>query len=77
MNVINLVSVTKNLLKAMRKDGWEDFIKEVTLFGEKHETVVVDMNASFADPRRALRKPEVLTNYHIYHNNKFLDILEK
>lgn len=35
------------------------------------------MNASFADPRRALRKSELLTNYHVYHNDKFVDILEK
>ncbi|KAK1363221.1 zinc finger MYM-type protein 1-like [Heracleum sosnowskyi] len=77
INAMNLVNVTKYFLKIMRRDRWDDFIQEVTLFYEKHEIVVVDMNASFVDPRRALRKSEVLTNYHVYHNDKFVDILEK
>ncbi|XP_074348700.1 uncharacterized protein LOC141687354 [Apium graveolens] len=59
------------------RDGWESFLQEVTLFCENHNVVVVDMGSSFVDLRRVLRKFEVLTNLHHYHNDMFIDILER
>ena len=35
------------------------------------------MSSSFVDPRRVLRKSEVLTNLHHYRNDMFIDILER
>lgn len=61
---MNLVNVTKNMLRSMRIDGWESFVQEITLFYENHNVVVIDMSSSFVDPRRVLRKSEVLTNLH-------------
>ncbi|WOG95842.1 hypothetical protein DCAR_0415171 [Daucus carota subsp. sativus] len=59
------------------RDGWESFLQEVTSFCESHNVVVVDMSSSFVDPRRVLRKSEVLTNLHHYRNDMFIDILER
>ncbi|XP_074323643.1 uncharacterized protein LOC141660547 [Apium graveolens] len=35
------------------------------------------MSSSFVDPRRVLRKSEVLTNLHHYRNDMFIEILER
>ncbi|KAK1372758.1 Zinc finger MYM-type protein 1-like protein [Heracleum sosnowskyi] len=67
----------KHQLCIARIHGWDSFLQEVTLFCESHNIAVVDMSSSFVDPRRVLRKSEVLTNLHHYRSDMFIDILER
>ena len=44
LNSISLVSTTKALLQEMRQTGWNDLIKEVIIFCEKHNiTIIIEL----------------------------------
>lgn len=58
LNAMALVSTTKRLIQRMKESGWENLLKEVILFCEKHEVNVPDMNALYI-PRRGRCLPNV------------------
>ena len=51
LNSISLVSTTKALLQEMRQIGWNDFIKEVIIFCEKHNITIPELNSQFTSCR--------------------------
>lgn len=47
VNAMNLVSITKERLQALRDDGWEPLLEEVILFCNKHDINIPSMDDIF------------------------------
>jgi hypothetical protein len=44
LNAMNLVNITKERLQTLRDDGWQPLLEEVTLFCNKHEIKIPNMD---------------------------------
>ncbi|XP_061358437.1 uncharacterized protein LOC133302645 [Gastrolobium bilobum] len=77
LNAMTLVSTTKNLIQRMKEFRWEDLLKEVISFCEKHEVNVPDMNARYA-PGRGLCHSDVeyVSIEHHYRVNLFIATID-
>ena len=56
VNAMDLLEFTKVELDVLRKDaGWEEFLKNVTSFCEKHKVKVVDMDGKYIPIQRSTK----------------------
>ena len=66
VNVMTFVQVSKRRLQMMRESGWSDLLANVSIFCEKHEIDVPDMNDMFITRGRRRCKAQEMTNLHHY-----------
>ncbi|XP_042423618.1 zinc finger MYM-type protein 1-like [Zingiber officinale] len=61
---------------ALREDGWEEFLQEVTSFCSKHDVYIPDFNSSYrVGHSRGREYPTVEHHYHFDVFNKAIDFL--
>lgn len=72
LNAMQLVSSTKTLIQKLRDDGWDDLLKNVILFCEKHDIDSPDCNAVYIErDGRARRQMDHITVGQHYRVNLF------
>ncbi|KAG2588022.1 hypothetical protein PVAP13_5NG190981 [Panicum virgatum] len=79
VNAMDLLELTKLELDVLRRDaGWEEFIKNVTSFCQKHKVKVVDMDGKYIPIQRSAKFYRGATNYHRFHadelNSRFDEV---
>jgi hypothetical protein len=78
VNAMDLLEFTKVELDVLRKDaGWEEFLKNVTNFCEKHKVKVADMNGRYVPMQRSKQFYRGAINYHRFHADMFLGIIDR
>ncbi|XP_039771791.1 zinc finger MYM-type protein 1-like [Panicum virgatum] len=78
VNAMDLLEFTKVELDVLRKDaGWEEFLKNVTSFCEKHKVKVVDMDGKYIPIQRSAKFYRGATNYHRFHADMFLGVIDR
>ncbi|XP_073138886.1 uncharacterized protein [Henckelia pumila] len=76
LTAMRFVYTTKNFLQALKEDGWEEFLQEVTTFCSKHDVYVPDFNSSYrVGHSRGREYPTVEHHYHFDVFNKAIDFL--
>jgi hypothetical protein len=69
-NAMMLVKVTKLQLQKMRDEGWDFILQKTSLFCNKHDIIVPNMN-EIVVLRRPRRRVEEITNEHRYFFSSF------
>ncbi|XP_050369166.1 uncharacterized protein LOC126787302 [Argentina anserina] len=69
VQAMNFVRVTKSLLQEMRDIGWDDLVRDVKSFCEKHDLEMPDMSACYKNGT-GCRCQEITVEHH-YHVNVF------
>jgi hypothetical protein len=69
----NLINGTKAALNDLRQNGFEDLLKKTTSFCEKNLIEVLDMMASYGNPRN---RKNVVTNRHHFEVEIFNTVLD-
>ncbi|KAG2589277.1 hypothetical protein PVAP13_5NG370481 [Panicum virgatum] len=78
VNAMDLLELTKVELDVLRRDaGWEEFLKNVTSFCEKHKVKVVDMDGKYIPIQRSTKFYRGATNYHRFHADMFLGVIDR
>ncbi|KAG2576256.1 hypothetical protein PVAP13_6NG015516 [Panicum virgatum] len=78
VNAMDLLELTKLELDVLRRDaGWEEFIKNVTSFCQKHKVKVVDMDGKYIPIQRSAKFYRGVTNYHRFHADMFLGVIDR
>ncbi|XP_061360890.1 uncharacterized protein LOC133304843 [Gastrolobium bilobum] len=70
LNVMQLVSSTKELIQELRDDGWKRILESVVNFSKLHEIDVPDLNAQYIEGR-GHRQHDQITIEHHYHFDIF------
>ncbi|GFP94588.1 mediator of RNA polymerase ii transcription subunit 25 [Phtheirospermum japonicum] len=73
VNAVSLVKVSKIRLQAMRENGWEDLLAEISKFCNKHEIIVLNMEDAYA--RRKIERLTT-TNLHHYRVELFCSVID-
>ncbi|XP_057791103.1 uncharacterized protein LOC131008227 [Salvia miltiorrhiza] len=76
VNAMNLVKVAKTRLQAMRDDGWEILLTEVSKFCSTHEIIMLDMEDEYVARGRGRRRVEKMTNLHHYRVELFYYVID-
>lgn len=73
---MRFVYTTKNVIQALREDGWEEFLQEVTTFCSKHDVYLPEFDCSYRIGRsRGREYPTVEHHYHFDVYNKAIYFL--
>lgn len=76
LTAMGFVYTIKNVIQALREDGWEEFLQEVTTFCSKHDVYLPDFDSSYRIGRsRGREYPTVEHHYHFDVFNKAIDFL--
>ncbi|XP_042401473.1 zinc finger MYM-type protein 1-like [Zingiber officinale] len=76
LTAMRFVYSTKIVIQALREDGWEEFLQEVTSFCSKHDVYIPDFDSSYRVGRsRGREYPTVEHHYHFDVFNKAIDFL--
>ncbi|XP_057464445.1 uncharacterized protein LOC130754290 [Actinidia eriantha] len=76
VNAMTFVQVSKRRLQMMRESGWSDLLANVSIFCEKHEIDVPDMNDMFITRGRRRCKAQEMTNLHHYRVELLYTIID-
>ncbi|KAL4565530.1 hypothetical protein LXL04_029628 [Taraxacum kok-saghyz] len=76
VNAMNLVRICKVQLQMLRDGRWDSMLTQTTLFCEKHEIDVCNMDEMFLLPGRSRRKYPKMTNLHHYRVELFYDVID-
>ncbi|PUZ50879.1 hypothetical protein GQ55_6G106600 [Panicum hallii var. hallii] len=77
VNPMDVLEFTKVELDVLRQDArWEEFLKTVISFCEKHKVKVVDMDGKYIPIQRSPKFYRGATNYHRFHANMFLGVID-
>ncbi|XP_024164702.1 uncharacterized protein LOC112171814 [Rosa chinensis] len=72
VHVMKFVGRTKSFLQEMREEGWDDLVRNVETFCEKHDIDMHDMNARYKDGTdRRCQQRDFITVEHHYHIDVF------
>ncbi|XP_061993478.1 uncharacterized protein LOC133711362 [Rosa rugosa] len=72
VHAMNFVGLTKSILQEMREKGWDDLVRDVESFCEKHDIDMLDMNACYKDSTcRCCQQRNFITVEHHYHMDVF------
>ncbi|KAK9057158.1 hypothetical protein SSX86_024525 [Deinandra increscens subsp. villosa] len=78
LNAMDQVSVAKVSLDTMRNDGWDNFLKDVPFFCEKHQVNVPDMKSPYVSTNYRPRRNDLqITFGHYYRADLFISTLDK
>ncbi|XP_023732947.1 uncharacterized protein LOC111880764 [Lactuca sativa] len=75
VNVMNQVSSSKKAIQEIRDVGWEPLLGNVTLFCNKHDVRIVDMEDEYYDGFSRRRGSQV-NNLHHYHVDVFKAVID-
>ncbi|KAG8634293.1 hypothetical protein MANES_17G023647v8 [Manihot esculenta] len=74
---LNMINVVKNKLQELRKDGWDNLLKEVTEFCEGHSIDVPNMeNFVHGRSRKRLKSGEPMTYLHHFRIDIFIKVID-
>ena len=76
VNAMSLVRLCKKQLQILRDVGWDSMLKQVTLFCEKHDIDVCNMDDMFLLPGRSRRKAPRMSNLHYYRVELFYAVID-
>ncbi|KAL6501343.1 hypothetical protein OROHE_024990 [Orobanche hederae] len=76
VNAMNLVRLCKKQLQTLRDVGWDSMLKQATLFCEKHDVDVFNMDDMFLLPGRSRRKAPQMSNLHYYPVELFYAVID-
>ena len=76
VNAMTLVKICKQWLQVMRESGCESFFDQLSIFCEKHEVDVPNMDAIFTSPGRALRKAQEIKTLHHFCVDLFFYVID-
>ncbi|KAL6522340.1 hypothetical protein OROHE_016893 [Orobanche hederae] len=76
VNAMNLVRLCKKQLQTLRDVGWDSMLKQATLFCDKHDVVVCNMDDMFLLPGRSRRKAPRTSNLHYYRVELFYAVID-
>ncbi|KAG8498156.1 hypothetical protein CXB51_007009 [Gossypium anomalum] len=64
LNVMSLVSTTKDLIQNLRENGWDELLNNVIAFCETWELDVPDTNARYIASRSRSKKEDIMVEHH-------------
>ncbi|XP_061345948.1 uncharacterized protein LOC133291663 [Gastrolobium bilobum] len=70
LNVVQLVSSTKELIQELRDDGWKRILEGVVNFSKLHEIDVPDFDAQYIESRGRRQHNQITIDHH-YHFDIF------
>jgi hypothetical protein len=78
LNALSLVNDTKKQLQDMRNEGWEELISKVIQVCNKHDIDVPDMDAPYAQRKKArqLSSTSTVSNLHHFKNDCLFSVLD-
>ncbi|KAJ9537272.1 hypothetical protein OSB04_030005 [Centaurea solstitialis] len=76
VNAMNLVGLCKKQLQTLRDSGWDSMLNQATLFCEKHDIDVCNMDDMFLLPGRSRRKAPRMSNLHHYRVELFYAVID-
>ena len=76
INAIALVNVSKQRLQTIRDNGWESLFGEVSLFCERRNIDVPNMDDIFVIRGRSRRNAQQMTNLHHYQVELFYTLID-
>jgi hypothetical protein len=74
LNAMKLVEVSKQRLQAMREDGWNSLLEEVSVFCTNNNIVVPNMNDLYQP--RSQRKAQSMKNSYHYRVELYYTIID-
>jgi hypothetical protein len=78
VNAVELIYLTKIQLQQMREDdGWDEFLKDVHSFCNKHKVKISDMDNFYRPVGRDRRFYVKIKNMHRFHVDMFLSIIDR
>jgi hypothetical protein len=78
VNAVELIYLTKIQLQHMREDdGWDEFLKDVYSFCNKHKVKIPDMDNFYRSVGRDRRFYVKIKNMHRFHVDMFLSIIDR
>jgi hypothetical protein len=77
VNAISLVRVCKERLQSMRDDGWHTLLNEVSLFCEKHDISIPNMDGPLITEGRSKRKAQNISNLHRFQVELFYEVIDR
>ncbi|XP_031378142.1 zinc finger MYM-type protein 1 [Punica granatum] len=76
VNAMVLIEVAKQRLQDMRDEGWDSLISEVSIFSDRNDIDIINMNEMYVAPRRSRRKGEALTNLSYFRCELFNSVID-
>ena len=76
INAIVLVNVSKQRLQTIRDNGWESLFGEVSLFCERRNIDVPNMDDIFVIRGRSRRNVQQMTNLHYFQVELFYTLID-
>jgi hypothetical protein len=76
VNSIKLVKMSKLKLQAIRDNGWDSLLSDVSLFCEHHDVVMPNMDDPFQSYKKSQRKSERVSNLHNVQVNFFYQVID-
>ncbi|XP_057426221.1 uncharacterized protein LOC130719620 [Lotus japonicus] len=77
VNAMKLVIVSKQRLQVMRDNAWHSLLDGVSLFCEKHNVVIPNMNDTFQTQGRSRRNLEKVSNLHHFQVELFYQVTDR
>ena len=77
INVIALVRVCKERLQSMRNDGCHTLLNEVSLFCEKQDINIPNMDDAFITQGRSKHKVQKVLNLHHFQVELFYQVIDR
>ncbi|XP_057471076.1 uncharacterized protein LOC130759880 [Actinidia eriantha] len=76
VNAMSLVKVSKERLQKLRDKGWESLVNEVSLFCDKYEIIIPNMDDLFVVRGRSCRNAQETTHLHHYRVELFYTVVD-
>ncbi|KAJ9557939.1 hypothetical protein OSB04_012553 [Centaurea solstitialis] len=76
VNAVNLVGLCKKQLQTLRDNGWDSMLNQATLFCEKHNIDVCNMDDMFLLPGRSRLQAPRMSNLHHYSVELFYAVID-
>ncbi|KAG4154317.1 hypothetical protein ERO13_D03G050850v2 [Gossypium hirsutum] len=77
LNVMSLVSTTKDLIQKLRDDGWDELLKNVISFCETWELDFPYMNAQYIMDRSHNKKEDVTEFFKLFDIDKICSLVKR
>lgn len=77
LNAISLVSVAKSRMQQLRSNGWDQFLKRVTLFCNKHVVQVPSMEVNYVPYEKSARYARNQTNDDHFRREIYIGVIEQ
>jgi hypothetical protein len=77
LNAISLVSVAKSRMQQLRSNGWDQFLKRVTLFCNKHVVQVPSMEVNYVPYEKSARYARNQTNDDHFRREIYIGVIDQ